>query len=129
MLYDASYNGRLFFDDNYIEEIPEEVKGAVAWFKEFLDKYYIEIAEKDLETDLYNSLLHDALNEYYNPDDEMKGDEVIEAMKKRKAVNMYQFLKEKKDKLYLLKEDKIATPLLDAQAVIEEMYGSDTDTE
>lgn len=111
------------------EEIPEEVKGAVAWFKEFLDKYYIEIAEKDLETDLYNSLLHDALNEYYNPDDEMKGDEVIEAMKKRKAVNMYQFLKEKKDKLYLLKEDKIATPLLDAQAVIEEMYGSDTDTE
>lgn len=110
-------------------EIPEEVKEAVAWFKDFLDKYYIEIAEKDLETDLYNSLLHDALNEYYDPDDEKTGEEVIESMKKRKAINMYQFLKAKKDKLYLLKEDNIATPLLDARDVIEEMYGSDTDTE
>lgn len=110
-------------------EIPEDVKEAVAWFKVFLDEYYIEIAEKDLETDLYNSLLHDVLNEYYDPDDEKTGEEVIESMKKRKAINMYQFLKAKKDKLYLLKEDKIATPLLDARDVIEEMYGSDTDTE
>lgn len=110
-------------------EIPEDVKEAVAWFKFFLDEYYIEIAEKDLETDLYNSLLHDVLNEYYDPDDEKTGEEVIESMKKRKAINMYQFLKAKKDKLYLLKEDKIATPLLDARDVIEEMYGSDTDTE
>lgn len=110
-------------------EIPEDVKEAVAWFKNFLDEYYIEIAEKDLETDLYNSLLHDVLNEYYDPDDEKTGEEVIESMKKRKAINMYQFLKAKKDKLYLLKEDKIATPLLDARDVIEEMYGSDTDTE
>lgn len=110
-------------------EIPEDVKEAVAWFKDFLDEYYIEIAEKDLETDLYNSLLHDVLNEYYDPDDEKTGEEVIESMKKRKAINMYQFLKAKKDKLYLLKEDKIATPLLDARDVIEEMYGSDTDTE
>lgn len=111
------------------EEIPEEVKDAVTWFKEFLDNYYIEIAENDLETDLYSSLLHDALDEYYDPDNEMKGEEVIETMKKRKAINMYQFLKAKKDKLYLLKEDKIATPLLDARDVIEEMYGSDDDTE
>lgn len=111
------------------EEIPKEVNDAVAWFKKFLDHYYIEIAEKDLETDLYNSLLHDALDEYYDPDDEMKGEEVIEAMKKRKAINMYQFLKAYKDKLYLLKEDKIATPLLDAQEVIEEMYGSNDDSE
>ena len=42
---------------------------------------------------------------------------------------MYQFLKAKKNKLYLLKEDKIATPLIDAKNVIEELYGSDNDTE
>ena len=107
--------------------IPEEVTQAVEWFKDFLDNYYIEIAEIDLETDLYNSLLHDDLNEYYDPDDKLKGDDVIEAMKKRKAINMYQFLKSKKNKLYLLKEDKIATPLIDARNVIEELYGSDND--
>ena len=111
------------------EDIPKVVKEAVEWLKDFLDNYYIEVADKDLETDLYNSCLHDALNEYYDPDDKMKGHDVIRAMKTRKAINMYQFLKAKKDKLYLLKEDKIATPLKDACNVIEEMYGSDTDTE
>ena len=52
-----------------------------------------------------------------------------EAMKKHKAINMYQFLKANKSKLNLLKEDKIATPLVDARNVIEELYGSDSDSE
>ena len=110
------------------EAIPDEVQEAVAWFKDFLDNYYIEIAEKDLETDLYNSSLHDDLNDFYDPDKEMTSDEVIESMKRRKAINMYQFLKAKKNKLYLLKDDKVATPLIDARNVIEELYGGDTDT-
>jgi len=110
------------------EAIPDEVQEAVAWFKDFLDNYYIEIAEKDLETDLYNSSLHDDLNDFYDPDNEMTSDEVIESMKRRKAINMYQFLKAKKNKLYLLKDDKVATPLIDARNVIEELYGGDTDT-
>jgi putative ATP-dependent endonuclease of OLD family len=59
----------------------------------------------------------------------MKGEDVVEAMKKHKAINMYQFLKAKKDKLYLLKNDKIATPLVDARNVIEDLYGSDSDSE
>lgn len=109
--------------------IPQEVTDAVAWFIKFLDRYYIEIADVDLETDLYKSCLHDTLNEYYDPDNKMKGEDVVEAMKKHKAINMYQFLKAKKDKLYLLKNDKIATPLVDARNVIEELYGSDSDSE
>ena len=109
--------------------IPQEVTDAVAWFKKFLDRYYIEIADVDLETDLYKSCLHDTLNEYYDPDNKMKGEDVVEAMKKHKAINMYQLLKAKKDKLYLLKNDKIATPLVDARNVIEDLYGSDSDSE
>lgn len=109
--------------------IPQEVTEAVEWFKTFLDNYYIEIADVDLETDLYKSCLHDTLNEYYDPDDKLKGEEVVEAMKRHKAINMYQFLKAKKNKLYLLKDDKIATPLVDAKNVIEELYGSDNDSE
>lgn len=109
--------------------IPQEVTEAVEWFKTFLDRYYIEIADVDLETDLYKSCLHDTLNEYYDPDNKLKEDEVVDAMKKHKAINMYQFLKAKKNKLYLLKGDKIATPLIDAKNVIEELYGSDSDSE
>lgn len=111
------------------EDIPDDVMEAVAWFKEFLDKYYIEIADKDLETDLYNGLLHDELDKYYDPEGKLTSDKVIEAMKKHKAINMYQFLKANKNKLYLLKNDKIATPLTDAKDVIEDMYGSYGDTE
>ena len=133
--FDNDDDERLFYEHRkhlrYTDKnnIPQEVTEAVEWFKTFLDNYYIEIADVDLETDLYKSCLHDALNEYYDPDNKLKGEEVVNAMKKHKAINMYQFLKAKKNKLYLLKEDKIATPLIDAKNVIEELYGSDNDSE
>lgn len=133
--FDNDDDERLFYEYRkhlrYTDKnnIPQEVTEAVEWFKTFLDNYYIEIADVDLETDLYKSCLHDTLNEYYDPDDKLKGEEVVEAMKRHKAINMYQFLKAKKNKLYLLKDDKIATPLVDAKNVIEELYGSDNDSE
>lgn len=133
--FDDDEDERLFYEYRkhlrYTDKnnIPQEVTEAVEWFKTFLDNYYIEIADVDLETDLYKSCLHDTLNEYYDPDNKLKGEEVVNAMKKHKAINMYQFLKAKKNKLYLLKEDKIATPLIDAKNVIEELYGSDNDSE
>lgn len=133
--FDNDDDERLFYEHRkhlrYTDKnnIPQEVTEAVEWFKTFLDNYYIEIADVDLETDLYKSCLHDTLNEYYDPDNKLKGEEVVNAMKKHKAINMYQFLKAKKNKLYLLKEDKIATPLIDAKNVIEELYGSDNDSE
>ena len=133
--FDNDDDERLFYEHRkhlrYTDKnnIPQEVTEAVEWFKTFLDNYYLEIADVDLETDLYKSCLHDTLNEYYDPDNKLKGEEVVNAMKKHKAINMYQFLKAKKNKLYLLKEDKIATPLIDAKNVIEELYGSDNDSE
>ena len=133
--FDDDEDERLFYEYRkhlrYTDKnnIPQEVTDAVAWFVKFLDRYYIEIADVDLETDLYKSCLHDTLNEYYDPDNKMTGDDVVATMKKHKAINMYQFLKAKKDKLYLLKNDKIATPLVDARNVIEELYGGDSDSE
>ena len=109
--------------------IPQEVSCAVEWFKEFLDRYHIEIAETDLESDLYCSSLQATLKEFYDPDNKMNETEVINIMKKRKAINMYQFLKENKNKLSLLKEDKISKPLIDAKNIINDLYGSDTDSE
>ena len=102
---------------------------SVEWFKEFLDRYHIEIAETDLESDLYYSSLQATLKEFYDPDNKMNETEVINIMKKHKAINMYQFLKENKNKLYLLKEDKISKPLIDAKNIINDLYGSDTDSE
>lgn len=133
--FDDDEDERLFYEYRkhlrYTDKnnIPQEVTDAVAWFVKFLDRYYIEIADVDLETDLYKSCLHDTLNEYYDPDNKMTGEDVVATMKKHKAINMYQFLKAKKDKLYLLKNDKIATPLVDARNVIEELYGGDSDSE
>lgn len=133
--FDDDEDERLFYEYRkhlrYTDKnnIPQEVTDAVAWFIKFLDRYYIEIADVDLETDLYKSCLHDTLNEYYDPDNKMTGEDVVATMKKHKAINMYQFLKAKKDKLYLLKNDKIATPLVDARNVIEELYGGDSNSE
>ena len=125
-LFNEHRNHLRYTDKN---NIPQEVKDAVEWFKQFLDKYYIEIADVDLETDLYKSCLHNTLNDFYDSNNIMTDEEVVKVMKKHKAINMYQFLKANKSKLYLLKEDKIATPLVDARNVIEELYGSDSDSE
>ena len=110
------------------EGIPEEVSKAVEWFKEFLDNHYIEIADKDLETDLYYSKLHDVLKEYYDSDGKMMDDDIIRAMKSRKAINMYQFLKANKGRLNMLIDSSIVTPLMDAREVIEGIYESDSDS-
>ena len=124
-LFNEHRNHLRYTDKN---NIPQEVKDAVEWFKQFLDKYYIEIADVDLETDLYKSCLHNTLNDFYDSNNIMTDEEVVKVMKKHKAINMYQFLKANKSKLYLLKEDKIATPLVDARNMIEVLYGSDSDS-
>lgn len=108
--------------------IPKEVTESVEWFKDFLDQFNIEIADVDLENDLYNGPLQQTLNEYYDPDDDMSEEEVVDAMKKHKAINMYHFLKANKKKLHLLRDDKIAEQLINAKNVIEKLYGSNSDT-
>ena len=80
------------------------------------------IADTDLETDLYNSPLREALKKHYGEDKE--GVKIIEQMKDKKAINMYDFLKNKKLELKVLSDDKLAAPLLIAKKRIEEKYGA-----
>lgn len=102
--------------------IPEEAKTAAATLIKILSKYDILIADTDLETDLYKSPLQNALNKHYGED---KGEEkIIEQMKDKKAINMYDFLKKKKQELKVLSDDKLAEPLLIAKKRIEGMYGA-----
>ena len=102
--------------------ISEDAKAAAATLIKILSEYDILIADTDLETDLYNSPLREALKKHYGEDKE--GVKIIEQMKDKKAINMYDFLKNKKLELKALSDDKLAAPLLIAKKRIEEKYGA-----
>ncbi len=107
---------------NNKDNIPNDVKEAADGLIKILGKYDILIANVDLETDLYYSPLQDSLKKYYEDD---KGEkDIVAQMKSQKAKNMYDYLKEKKQDLKLLKDDEIAKPLFVAKNFIENMYGT-----
>lgn len=113
---------RGFADPN---NIPEANQKAAEEIKILLAGYGIQIADIDLETDLMNSELHDVLIAYYG--EEGDSDEtVIAEMQKRKGLNMYHFLQEKKEALNKLEKDRLAELLFDAQEYIEDKYGANT---
>ena len=91
-----------------------------------MNDYDIQLADVDLETDMMNSPLRDSLKEYYDENGEMNDREIIEEMKKHKALNMYHFLQKNKEQLHLLKDDKLAALLISAKQYIESHYGTYT---
>ena len=120
-------NKKLLRGFNDPDHIPEVNKKAAATIRDLLDDYFIQTADVDLETDLLNSPLRDALTEYYGDgEDGITDDDIITEMKKHKGLNMYHFLQKKKDELKTLKEDKLASLLFDAKDYIEKNYGADT---
>lgn len=112
---------RGFNDPN---SIPEANKQAASAIRKLLDKYNLQTANVDLETDLLNSPLRKTLTDYYNQDGTLNDEEIIEEMKKHKGLNMYHFLKKEKDQLVLLKDDRIAALLFAAKDYIEKNYGA-----
>lgn len=115
---------KLIHGFNDKENIPKDVEDAANWLKDYMEGYDIFIAEKDLETDMINSPLHDALKGYYDEDDELVEDEIVEIMKEQKAINMYEFLKGNRSTLSALTEDDLSLPLRKAKELIEEHYGA-----
>ena len=119
-------NAKLIHGFKDKENIPKDVLKAAEWLKDYMKEYDILIAETDLETDMCNSPLHDALKAYYDEDDELGDEEIIELMKEQKAINMYDFLKEKSGALSLLSENNLSLPLRKAKKLIEDHYGAYT---
>lgn len=114
---------RGFSNPNNIPKINQDAATAI---KVLLNDYSIQTADVDLETDLLNSPLRDALTDYYGDGEEgISDEEIIAEMKKHKGLNMYHFLQKKKDELVSLKSDKIAELLFEAKDYIEKNYGSD----
>lgn len=83
-----------------------------------LESYYMYLSDKDLENDLYKTVLKDDLNKYFVDLDES---EIVTAMQKRKATFMYDFLKNNKKSLSKLVNDPIAKPLLICKSIIEKI--------
>lgn len=76
---------------------------------EELEAYDMYISAKDLESDLLNSPIIEELKKYYKSENL---DILILKMQKRKAIMMYEFLRDNKDSLKKLKDHNIAKPLL-----------------
>ena len=85
------------------------------------NKYY------ELKNDFFNKAeKKEDEEEFYDEDNEMSDEEIIDEMKKHKALNMYHFLQKKKEQLHLLKDDRLANSLISAKEYIESHYGTYT---
>ena len=104
------------------DNIEKNVKDAASKLINLLRKYKILIAKEGLEEDLYNSPIKENLKKIYGSD--LTDQEVIGAMKDKKAINMYEFLKSEKECLKNLKVDAISEPLKCAEKYIENIYGT-----
>lgn len=108
------------FDD--IKPKAINIKSANIIIKD-LERYKMFLSNIDLENDLFNSILNEDLINYF---EDLEESEIIPAMQERKATFMYDFLKNKKDKLSKLSTDPIAKPLLRCKSIIETIQ-NDTD--
>lgn len=96
-----------FADKN---SIPSKVLETADKLRDVLANYDIFIADVDFETDLCNGPLKDALKEYYG--DLLSDSSLIKKMKSHKAINIYDFLKNHKERLEALADDYIAKPII-----------------
>jgi len=83
--------------------------------RDSIKKVGIYLSDIDLENDLAESPLSNVLKQYYSVEGYK---ELVEAMQKRKAENMFGFVNDKEESLKLLERDKIVEPL---QSLIEEV--------
>lgn len=104
------------------DSIPSNVLEAADKLCDVLADYEIFIADVDFETDLCNGPLKDALKEYYG--DSLSDSSLIKKMKAHKTINIYDFLKNHKERLNVLSDDYIAEPLNAAKDYIEKKYGT-----
>jgi len=94
---------------NFEGDLPPQTNvDAAKEFEKFLIDYNMFLSYKDLENDLLFSEIKPYLIEFFEIADEQK---IIAGMQKNKATFMYLFLKSHSDKLLVLKNNQIISPL------------------
>lgn len=113
----ADINGIQKYWNEHLEEnewsksqscVPKVSQELNTYIREAIAPLGIFLSDIDLENDLAHSSLQSVLLKHYN---KRKIRTLVDAMQKKKAENMLDFLEKNQDQLALLCEDKIATPL------------------
>lgn len=86
--------------------LPDTIEEKLNNLRQKLETLNIFIAQKDFETDLYNSPLKDNLDNFYS-----SSSNIIKDMQKRKGINIYDYLLQNKDELKILKNSELVKPL------------------
>lgn len=81
-----------------------------------LERTDIFIADHDLENDLHQSALNEALTQYFEEADDA---DLVQRMQKRKATFMFDFLRKHAESLASLADDKLAKPILRSRDFVE----------
>lgn len=105
---DHSSEHEWLIDDTNPESVPTVAKTLNEYIRNQAKQHGLFLSDIDLENDLANSAISNDLMKYYEIYDINK---LVEAMQKRKAENMLDFLAKNHSQLSLLKEDRICDPL------------------
>lgn len=89
-------------------EIPEDAKKLNEYIRTNIKDLGIFLSAVDLENDLASSELKDTLMNHYG---KRNHDDLVNAMQKKKAENMMEFLTKNHKKLSCLEESQIVEPL------------------
>lgn len=104
------------------DNIPFEVKKLEEYIRTEIDKDNIFLALVDLERDLVESELFQALSTYYNSSTKST---VLKRMQDAKAENMLKFLEKHSNELKALKENALAEPLKRVQKLAKTVVVDD----
>lgn len=101
----------------YKTDPPAIANDLNSYIREQAVTYGLYVSDVDLEADLANSPLKDALRAHYN---KCAVNTLIKAMQTKKAENMMYFLSENHDALSCLANDNIVLPLSNLKIKVEE---------
>ena len=105
---------------SYLES--DAIKEKINKHMQHLNTLGFYLADKDFETDLYNSDLSERLKKHYK---EANSDKLVNKMKEHKGINIYNFLEENKDLLKDFKNETLLAPLHRCKEIVEKIYGEE----
>lgn len=107
-------------DKSYLES--DAIKEKINKHMQHLNTLGFYLADKDFETDLYNSGLSERLKKHYK---EANSDKLVNKMKEHKGINIYNFLEENQDILKDFKNETLLAPLRRCKEIVEKIYGEE----